>query len=445
MKKVKIALWTLLIGLTLLWALADTFLPMPLTYFSLRAVLVQYTGVIAMGTMSVAMMLAVRPRCAEPLFGGLDKMYRLHKWLAVSALVFASVHWVWAKGTKWAVGWGWLIKPAKGGGAAPELSTIEQLLRSQRGLAETLGEWTFYAVGVLIILALIKRVPYRWFAKTHTILPALYLVLVFHTIVLVKFAYWFQPVGIVIALLLVGGSLAAFQALFNRIGARCKVQGKIQTLIQYPELDVLETCIAMPANWSGHKAGQFAFVTSSKSEGAHPYTIASAWNPQQPQVTFITKALGDHTSRLPQTLHVGDLVTIEGPYGCFTFEDQNRRQIWIGAGIGITPFVARLKQLALKPDRQYSIDLYHPTSEYSPQAIDKLRADADAVGVRLHLLISDQNGRLSGKRLRKEVPDWQDASVWFCGPAGFGQAMRDDLVAHGLKSADFHQELFQMR
>lgn len=444
MNNIKIALWALLAGLTLLWALADSFLPSPLTYFSLRSVMVQYTGIIAMAAMSVAIILAVRPRRVEPLLGGLDKMYRLHKWLGITALVFASVHWVWAKGTKWAVGWGWLTRPAKGGGPA-ELGGLEQLLRSQRGLAESLGEWAFYAAVVLIVLALVKRFPYRWFAKTHSLLAVLYLLLVLHTLVLVKFAYWTQPIGIVTALLLLGGSLAALQALFKRIGAQRKVEGEIQRLIEYPELSVLETHIALHDGWPGHQAGQFAFVTSSAAEGAHPYTIASAWNPPQRQISFITKALGDHTRRLPQLLRVGDRVTVEGPYGCFTFEDQKQRQIWIGAGIGITPFVARLKQLALTPDRQHSIDLFHPSGEYSAAAMAKLRADAAAAGVRLHLLVGNQNGRLSGERLRHEVADWQAASVWFCGPAGFGRALRDDLLAHGLKPQDFHQELFQMR
>lgn len=444
MNNIKIAWWALLAGLTLLWALADSFLPSPLTYFSLRSVMVQYTGIIAMAAMSVAIILAVRPRRVEPLLGGLDKMYRLHKWLGITALVFASVHWVWAKGTKWAVGWGWLTRPAKGGGPA-ELGGLEQLLRSQRGLAESLGEWAFYAAVVLIVLALVKRFPYRWFAKTHSLLAVLYLLLVLHTLVLVKFAYWTQPIGIVTALLLLGGSLAALQALFKRIGAQRKVEGEIQRLIEYPELSVLETHIALHDGWPGHQAGQFAFVTSSAAEGAHPYTIASAWNPPQRQISFITKALGDHTRRLPQLLRVGDRVTVEGPYGCFTFEDQKQRQIWIGAGIGITPFVARLKQLALTPDRQHSIDLFHPSGEYSAAAMAKLRADAAAAGVRLHLLVGNQNGRLSGERLRHEVADWQAASVWFCGPAAFGRALRDDLLAHGLKPQDFHQELFQMR
>jgi ferredoxin-NADP reductase len=43
------------------------------------------------------------------------------------------------------------------------------------------------------------------------------------------------------------------------------------------------------------------------------------------------------------------------------------------------------------------------------------------------------------------VPDWKSADVWFCGPAGFGEAMRTDLLAQGLAAEHFHQELFAMR
>ena len=43
------------------------------------------------------------------------------------------------------------------------------------------------------------------------------------------------------------------------------------------------------------------------------------------------------------------------------------------------------------------------------------------------------------------APEWQSANVWFCGPAGFGQTLHQDLIARGLPSEDFHQELFDMR
>ena len=78
-------------------------------------------------------------------------------------------------------------------------------------------------------------------------------------------------------------------------------------------------------------------------------------------------------------------------------------------------------------------------------ALEKMRAEATAAGVRQHVLVDQRDGRLSGERLRAAVPGWRDASVWFCGPAGFGQALRADLVAQGLPADAFHQELFAMR
>lgn len=443
MKSIKYAFWGGLAVLTLLWMLADTFYPQPFGYFTLRHVLVQYSGVMAMGCMSVIMLLALRPVWLEPVLGGLDKTYRLHKWAGIAALVFATLHWWWAKVTKWMVEWGWLVKPAKGAG--PEYTGIEAVFRTQRGLAETLGEWTFYIAVILIILALVKRFPYHLFAKTHKILAVAYLVLVFHSVILMEFVYWLQPVGIVMAVLMAVGTVSAVIVLCNRIGAGRKTQGRIRDLVYYPELNTLETTIHMDNGWAGHKPGQFAFLTTDYNEGAHPYTIASAWNPMTGDITFITKALGDYTARMHDQLKVGDPVTLEGPYGCFTFGGNHKRQIWIGAGIGITPFIARMKQLAEHPNPQQQVDLFHPSAQYSELAFTELAQDADASGVKLHVLLDQRDGRLDGQRLRETVPDWKEASIWFCGPAGFGQALRDDLVSHGMNPKNFHQELFQMR
>ncbi|MEO8120107.1 MAG: ferric reductase-like transmembrane domain-containing protein [Rhodoferax sp.] len=444
MKRIKVSWLLLLLALSGLWLLADTLAPTPLTYFSFRTVLVQLTGVIAMGAMSVAMLLAIRPKWLEPHLDGLDKMYRLHKWLGITALVAAIIHWWWVTGSKWMVGWGWLTRPERKPPTGQSLGTIEAWLRGQRGTAEFLGEWAFYAAVLLIALALIKRFPYHLFTKTHTWLAAIFGVLVYHSVVLTQIDYWSQPVGWVLALLMLGGTWAAMLALSGRIGARRRTPGKIESLIYYPELRVLEISMLLEPGWAGHQAGQFAFVTSSKREGAHPYTIASAWNPQDRRVVFITKALGDHTSRLRDKLKVGTLATVEGPYGCFNFRDQRPRQIWIGAGIGITPFVARMKQLAQTPGG-HEIDLFHPTADFEPDAIEKLMADAQAANVRVHLLVSPKDGRLDAERIRAAVPAWPSASIWFCGPPGFGQALRDDFVAHGLADSAFHQELFQMR
>jgi predicted ferric reductase len=443
-KRIKVSFLAILLVFTVLWLAADTLAPTPFTYFSFRAVFIQYSGVLGIGLMSIAMMLALRPQWLEPHLDGLDKMYRLHKWLGISALVVSILHWWWAKGTKWMVGWGWLEKPARKSNADETLGVIEGWLRGQRGLAESIGEWAFYGAAVLIALALIKRFPYHLFAKTHKWLAAAYLALAYHSVVLTKVNYWTQPVGWVLVALLLGGSVAALLSLTGRIGAERKVSGTIAALTDYPALRVLETAVILENGWRGHTAGQFAFVTSDKREGAHPYTIASAWNPAERRLVFITKALGDHTGRLRERLKIGMPVTVEGPYGCFDFDDAQPRQIWIGAGIGITPFVARLKQRAATPDAK-TIDLFHPTAEFEQAAIDRLTSDAAAAGVCLHLLVDGKDGRLNGERIRASVPEWESASFWFCGPPGFGQALREDFVAHGLPPERFHQELFQMR
>jgi predicted ferric reductase len=103
-----------------------------------------------------------------------------------------------------------------------------------------------------------------------------------------------------------------------------------------------------------------------------------------------------------------------------------------------------MKQLARAPGSQ-AIDLFHPTADYAQAAIDKLNSDARAADVRLHLLVSGRDGRLDAERIRAAVPQWRDASLWFCGPAEFGEALRRDFVAAGLSPDDFHQELFEMR
>src|SRR3546814_3577398 len=90
--------------------------------------------------MSVAMVLAVRPRRFERFFDGLDKTYRLHKWLGISALVIAIFHWGWGQIPKWLVGFGWLEKPARRAGEGQMHEGIFALLQRFRGLAETRSE-----------------------------------------------------------------------------------------------------------------------------------------------------------------------------------------------------------------------------------------------------------------------------------------------------------------
>src|SRR5690606_14706424 len=198
-------------------------------FFPLRSSLVNLSGLLAMGAMSLAVLLAVRPALLERRLGGLDKVYRLHKWLGISALVLSIIHWGWAQIPKWLVGWGLLEKPARKGLGAPQ-EGILGWFHSQRGLAEDIGEWAFYAAVVLIVLALLKRFPYRYFFKTHRLLALVYLVLAFHGLVLMKPEYWSTPLAPLFALFMLLGSIAGLVSLTRRIGHRRRVLGEVAGL-----------------------------------------------------------------------------------------------------------------------------------------------------------------------------------------------------------------------
>lgn len=443
MKIIQRTFFGLLLGVTLLWWLADAAaLSSARGFFPWRNLMVQYSGVLGIGVMSVAMLLAMRPAWLETRLGGLDKMYRLHKWLGIAGLVIAVVHWLSAKVPKWLVQADMLAKPVRG--AAPEQPVaIFRFFQSQRGLAEQIGEWAFYALVVLIALALIKRFPYRHFFKTHRLLAAVYLVLVVHSVMLMSFHYWLTPLGIVIAVLMAVGTVGAFMSLFGRIGACRRAVGVIERIDYLDGVSVNAITVQLHTSWPGHEAGQFAFVTFDDKEGPHPFTISSGWQGDG-RLFFLIRALGDYTRTLAATLKPGDEVQVEGPYGRFNFAGTPRRQIWIGGGIGVAPFVARMKELASRPDGR-EVDLFHSTREVDEDALRRLDEDAKAAGVRLHVMIDARDGFLSGERLRDKVPDWKAADVWFCGPTGFGDALRRDLMAHGLPAERFHQELFAMR
>lgn len=445
MKPIKQFFWLFLLGLASLWFLTDTTAWANLSgVFGWRNVLVQFSGVLGIGIMSVAMLLAVRPVWFETALGGLDKMYRLHKWLGIAGLVLSVLHWLAAKGPKWMVGWGWLERPMRGPRAAiPADEAIRQFFASQRGLAEGLGEWAFYAAVLLMVLALVKRFPYRHFLKVHHLLAAVYLVLVWHAVVLLKFEAWGSVLGPVMALLLASGSVAAVLVLLGRTARNRTLTGAVVGVRQHSALQVLEVDVALQGAWAGHSAGQFAFVTLDAKEGAHPYTISSAWA-HDGRLTFIIKALGDYTGKLASTVRIGNPVKVEGPYGRFDFKSTQARQIWVAGGIGITPFVARMKALAQTPDDK-TIDLFHTTSVLDPQVLNLMAQDAKAADVQLHVLHSPQDGLLDAAHIAAKVPDWRSSDIWFCGPARFGQTLKESFKAMGLPEARFHQELFEMR
>lgn len=442
MTRIKVSFWLLCLVLTGFWVAADPVVFGVHPFSQLQFPLINYTGIVAMGVMSVSLLLALRSVTFEPYVGGLDKSYRLHRWLGIAGLVMAIGHWLLIEGPGWLVALGVMAPPARA--RAPRRAPADvSLMHTLQGPARSIGQWCFYAAVILIVLALLKWFPYRYFLKTHRLLAIVFLALVFHSVVLLKAAYWTHVISYLIAALMAAGSFAAIFILVRGVGRTRQAVGEIERVTTHQDGEILGVSVCLKDRWVPHEAGQFAFVGFNDGEGPHPFTISSAWKGDG-RLTFLIKGLGDYTRRLRSTLTPGSLVTVEGPYGRFTFSGRGERQIWISAGIGITPFISRMQQLSAWPDRR-TIDLFHTTAERDDQPIEQLRRLAAAANVRLHLWVSAEEGRLTAAQIRHDLPDWKSADIWFCGPVAFGKDLRKDFVGAGLPPSAFHEELFHLR
>lgn len=444
MKRIKIAVASPFILITIVWFLTNTFIYIPFDYNLFTKSLDQYTGIIAFTAMTLAMLLATRPVWIEKPLHGLDKMYRLHKWLGIIAFSFAVLHWLVAKVPVWSAELENLVllDAISGATEVVEPTAFEAFFDSLEFPGILIGEYAFYLTVLFLIMALLKKIPYRIFAKTHIVMAVIYLALVFHAFALMYIDYWTQPIGIVMAIMMIVGAVSSLIILLGQVGKKRKAKGIIQSVKKYPEMNMLEVVLKSD-KWKGHKAGQFAFLKFEKKEPHHPFTISSAWDKNTKTISFTIKALGDYTNTLADKLKVGDAVVIEGAYGNFTFNDSKESQIWIGGGVGLTPFLSRMEHLAQQNNEQ-NIDFFYAAYKLDADLTEKLQQLSVAANINLHLFEASKSARISGEQIRTAVSDWKAASVWFCGPSKMGKALEKDLKQNGYK-ARFHKELFEMR
>ncbi|MFM2486220.1 ferric reductase-like transmembrane domain-containing protein [Celerinatantimonas yamalensis] len=176
----------------------------------------QSSGVIALALMMLTVVLALRLDWFERRIG-LDKLYRLHKWVGIYAAVFALLHWLIRQLPRWWVEWGWVANP--GERIKGDYSNIEKILYST---GQTLGEYAFYAIVILIVIALLHRVPYRIFRNTHRFVPAVFILIAYHDATAQLRERWLAtPAGYMVIALAAVGIIAATIALSRQSYCYC--------------------------------------------------------------------------------------------------------------------------------------------------------------------------------------------------------------------------------
>jgi predicted ferric reductase len=187
--------------------------------------------------------------------------------------------------------------------------------------------------------------------------------------------------------------------------------------------------------------GQFAFLSlgaPAHDTRAHPFSITS--HVDDPQLRFVVKGLGDHTRELA-TIPAGTSARVEGPYGSLSHTRiANKRQVWIGGGIGITPFLSMARAVA--KGGGYDVDLYYCTADAAEAHFhDELAEHVTVIPVR-----EDTDGLITAERIASTSgPLGDDTDYLLCGPPPMLRSLRTQLEAAGVPPQRVHAEDFSFR
>ncbi|MFF5290612.1 MOSC and FAD-binding oxidoreductase domain-containing protein [Paractinoplanes globisporus] len=178
--------------------------------------------------------------------------------------------------------------------------------------------------------------------------------------------------------------------------------------------------------------GQVRSYSLSSAPGAPAYRISVKHEPHGVVSTYLTG-----------TLRPGDVLDVAAPRGEFVAEDDARPILLISAGVGVTPTMAMLHELA---DRHTEREVWWIHGARSPRE-HPLAAEAHALLAALahaheHVFYSQgPSGRLTGDALAAlGVPAGSDAYI--CGPVSFMADMRKALAQHGVDPGRIRTELF---
>lgn len=389
------------------------------------------------------LLLSTRLRLLEKYFDGLDKMYQLHKRSGKLAFYCILFHPIFLAVDR-----------------LPDLS----LFLSRLFFLSPAGDRYLWGhnIGVatlLLMLALITptlwiKFQYHHWKKTHEWFGLVMILTTIHTLVVNRDMEAYPLLGLWMYSWLLLALVCFFYIRFCYRFWGPHYRYKVSDI--HRSADILEISLEPE---SGKRMdfwpSQFVYLVVHKegiSSEPHPYSIACGYNLPSLLKLGIKKA-GDHTRSL-ENLGSGDPVTIYGPYGHFSdsFLSAERDCVFVGGGIGITPFLG-MWHVALHSEERLDIDQMpkelrslHPEiikTWKSPRVslfyVCRTKHEAcfdndirnevimshfhgfeafEKRGHHYELFISSEKGRLTADYIASKVSgSITDKNIFFCGPS----------------------------
>lgn len=240
-----------------------------------------------------------------------------------------------------------------------------------------------------------------------------------------------------------------YLSLLNPLWSARELRGEIVEV--RPETDDTATVIIRPGwGFSGdYRAGQYVGIGLRVAGRWHwrSYSLTSVSDLKDDDISITVKATpeGFLSTHLVNGVEPGTIIRLASAKGDFALPDPPPSSLlFISAGSGITPIMAMLRSLRARGDRP---DIVHVHSAPSADAVifhDELRRlESEQDGYRLHLQITEQDGKLDFDRLDDIVADWRERSAWACGPTAMLDTVEKIWEENGLEDS-LHMERFSI-
>ncbi|MCG6659131.1 oxidoreductase [Halomonas campisalis] len=384
------------------------------------------TGILGLAMMLLAAAVSIRLPGTDRWFGGLARLWRLHHWLGFGAFILVMVHAL-----------------ALGLAAVPTSleAAVATLFPPPAQGAIWLGwlAWLAMVIFLAPTFDFFGQPHYQRWKRLHLVSAAALLLGLWHAFLLAgETALWWllgiAGLGAIVWRKLVSPRVSRHP---YRVEAVEPLARGVVELVLRPEGDGIR-----------YETGQFVYLTPLDERLAagrgeeHPYTIASA--PSDSRLRIGIKDLGDASHAL-QTVTPGSRVLIEGPYGeFFGRRFPERDMLWLGGGIGITPFVGGARGLASGASAEGHVHLFYlangPDRAYYQEELERIAEAEAAFAFTQHY--SRERGRLDEAFLREHCPDFTEREIYVCGPPAMNAYLQRLLAGQGIPASRIHSEVF---
>lgn len=382
-------------------------------------------GVSALSLMASSAILGGRWAWVEGPFGGLDRVYEVHKWLGIYALALATVHLLFKADVR-----GW------------ETAAILAMASDWARLAR---QASFAGLMLILLLALNRNIFYGVWRWWHRLSGPIFLIVVVHWLSIKSPIALASPAGFWLAGLSVLGVAAALWKLTLYPLLARHAEYRVVDVVNggsAVQIDLLPT-----GRRIGFEPGQFGFILM-KAQGLrepHPFTIATA-DSVDGRLRFVIRSLGDFTARLVATVQIGMRADVYAPHGRFTRKVGASREVWIAGGVGISPFIAWMSDAEAAGFERVTLFYFYSPDRVFPSA-EVLRAMAEDRGVEF---VPVSTGPATPDFIRRftDIARGSDRSsldIAVCGPKGLFDAVAGLVEANGLPPGGLRSERFAFR